>query len=445
MRKVVLHNRWKRVLFSAIKNLRPSDLSYTIFLGVLLFISFTGIATAQEPKDIGTQTVTVVKSFTPTVADADKIKSVPQINDSLELQKKQIAYTIFSVPVASTFTPAKAKAERVKKVPPPVLYNTYAALGLGSFNNAQADFYTSQEIGRDEHLLDVAFNHFSSRGAIEGTPLETNFYDTDLQVGYTVSERDREWGATATLGHQLYHWYGLQPDTFTEAQVTALDEQQNYFAAGAKGHFTMEDSFFKRGELAINRFWDALDSQENRFIGTVQWEAPISTELVDFEVVADYVGGNFANAPLDSIANTEGIDFGHLILSGGPSLTVIREALTVNLGANVTYGMDLERKEGTFSFYPAITASYRLIDDQVIAYGGLEGGLDQNTYQSFVDSNPFVSPTLLIRPTDRQYDGFAGIKGQWTSNIGYNVKGFYRAENNRALFRLNPQNTARMD
>ena len=40
---------------------------------------------------------------------------------------------------------------------------------------------------------------------------------------------------------------------------------------------------------------------------------------------------------------------------------------------------------------------------------------------------------------------FAGIKGQLTSSIGYNIRGFYRAENRKPLFLLNPQNLFRSD
>ncbi|MGS0524818.1 hypothetical protein ACU8V7_06085 [Zobellia nedashkovskayae] len=98
-----------------------------IFLtGVFQF----AIAQEEEKDDIGTETVTVTKAYTPTISDAFKIKTIPDLNDSIVLQKKKINYSIFSVPVASTFTPAKGKASAVKKTPPPVLYNSYASAGL---------------------------------------------------------------------------------------------------------------------------------------------------------------------------------------------------------------------------------------------------------------------------------------------------------------------------
>ncbi|UOY05410.1 TonB-dependent receptor [Muricauda sp. SCSIO 64092] len=412
---------------------------------LILFLSLFGVVRAQQTDDIGTETVTVVKPYSPSVSDAFKIKLDPVINDSIELQKKPIEYVIFSVPVASTFTPAKAKAARVEKRPPPTLYNSYASVGLGNFNNAIVDFYTSRKVGRDENLFDVGLTHFSSRGDIDSTPLDTDFYNTNLDLSFAKKDRDYDWSIGLGLGHQLYNWYGLESGAFTDTQIEGIDELQNYFNAEANAQLTVEDSFFKNGKLLVRRFWDALESGENRAVFKTELEIPISSELVNFKTKVDYVGGEFENASLNSTTNTAGIDYGHLIVGVNPSFVVLRDELTLHLGANLVYGTDLERSNGNFFIYPAITASYRLVEDQVIAYGGIEGDLNQNSYYDFVGENPFVSPTLEIQPTDQQYMGYAGLKGQLTTNIGYNVKGFYRAENRRPLFFLNPQNLFRDD
>jgi outer membrane receptor protein involved in Fe transport len=51
--------------------------------------------------------------------------------------------------------------------------------------------------------------------------------------------------------------------------------------------------------------------------------------------------------------------------------------------------------------------------------------------------NLYVSPTLLIAPTDRQYEVYAGLKGKLASNISYNVKGALLNEKNKPLFVAN--------
>lgn len=410
-----------------------------------LFLSLCGALVAQETDNIGTETVTVVKPYSPTVSDAFKIKSAPNLNDSIVLQKKDIDYSIFSVPVASTFTPAKGKASGVEKTPPPTLYNSYASVGLGNYNNALVDFYTSREFNRGEDLLDFGLTHHSSRGDMDSTPLDTEFYNTKLDASYAKKDRYMDWGASLGLQHQLYNWYGIENGEFAETTVADMDEQQNYFNAEAKAHLNMEDSFFKKGNILLRRFWDATESGENRVVVNPTIELPITEELITIGAKLDYVSGNFKNASLNNTVNDGEINYSHFQAGVNPSLLILRDDLTVNLGANFVYGMDTENSDSNFYIYPAVTASYRLLDENVIAYGGIEGDLKQNSYHDFVDENPYVSPTLTILPTDQQYVGYVGLKGQLLSNVGYNIKGSYTAENRKPLFLLNPENLFRDD
>ncbi|QLG46172.1 TonB-dependent receptor [Costertonia aggregata] len=415
-----------------------------------IFLSTIQIAMAQEKDSIGTETVTVVKSYRPTISDAFKIKSVPNLNDSIVLKKKEIKYTIFSVPVASTFTPAKGKAAKVEKTPPPKLFNSYASVGLGNFNNALVDFYTSRGFNRGEDRLDIGLNHFSSRGDIDNTVLDTDFYNTKLDVGYAKRDRDFNWGTNIGLQHQLYNWYGTPDDTFdfppnVFVEIDRKNFRQNYFNAELGGYINLEDSFFKTGKVLVRRFWDATTSAENRLVLEPTFELPITEELLTIKTKFDYVGGNFENANLNNEENTPEVDYAHMQIGVNPSIVILRDDLTLNLGANIVYGLDTENSDSNFYIYPTVTASYRLLDEVAIVYGGIEGQLRQNSYHGFVDENPFVSPTLLIGPTDQQYDGYIGLKGQLLSNVSYNLKGSYMAENRRPLFKLNPVNLFRND
>ena len=415
-----------------------------IFTLIFLTLGFQVVFAQEEEKDLGTETVTVTKAYTPTVSDAFKIKSVPNMNDSIVLQKKPITYSIFSVPVASTFTPSKGTASKVERLPPPVLYNSYASLGAGLYGNVLGEFYTSRTINRDENF-DIGFNHLSSRGGIDGVELNDTFYDTRLDVSYAKRDRDLDWGAAIGLQHQLYNWYGIEPGVFSETVINSIDERQNYFMGEASGHINVEDAYFKRADLTYRRFFDAVSSGENRAIFNTGFEFPVNDEVFNAKVKVDYVGGTFENADVSSTTNDNGISYGNLQVGVNPSLKMLRDDLSLNLGVNLVYGMDLENSESNFYIYPAVTASYRLLDESVIAYGGVTGELKQNSYYDFVEGNPFVSPTLTVAPTDSQYNAYVGFKGQLLPNLSYNVKGSYSAENNKPLYVLNPRNDFRSD
>ncbi len=412
-------------------------------IGVALALLVQGTLLAQD--DIGTETVTVVKSYSPTVADAHKINSVPELTDSLNLQKKKINYSIFSVPVASTFTPAKGRAAGVKKAKPEVLYNSYASVALGNFNNADIDLYTSKDIDRGEKRIDFALNHFSSRGDIDQTPLETDLYNTHFATTYSARDRDYEWNAQLAADHKIYHWYGVAEGVIDTALVAAVDARQTYYNVQATASLGMEETAFQGGELLLRRFWDKAGSGENRLRIAPSLELPITDEVVNFTFHLDYLNGNFENESLNSLDNDTPIQYSYFQAGITPSLRIIRDELTLNLGARIVVGLDTERNDTNFYLYPEVTASYRLADELAIAYGGLQGQLRQNSYYDLVNKNPYVSPTLEIQPTDQQYDAFVGLRGQLSSNLSYNVKASYKAENRIPLFKLNPENQFRTD
>ena len=419
------------------------------FLTLLLIFGLACFSWAQDEKEenIGTETVTVTKAYTPTISDAFKIKSIPNLNDSIALQKKKIDYSIFSVPVASTFSPAKGKASKVKKTAPPILYNSYASAGGGNPANIMAKFYTSRTIDRESGYT-IGLEHNSSRANINGVVLDNFYSNSELEGSYKKRDRDYDWGIDLGFKHQLYNWYGTSEGIFGTAPFTAifiedLNTKQNYFMGELAAHINLEDSYFKGTDIRYRRFWDTVKSGENRIIFTPEFEFPVADETFGIKFKVDYVNGSFANASLNNSENLEGIKYSHLQVGVNPSLTMLRDDLTLNLGVNLVYGLDSERSDSNFYVYPAVTASYRLLNEVAIVYGGIEGELKQNSYYGFVEENPYVSPTLTIAPTDKQYDAYFGLRGQLFSNLSYNVKVSYKAENRKPLFKLNPRNDFR--
>ena len=95
---------------------------------VLLFAGLQTTFAQKKDENIGTEVVNVVKSYTPTVSDAFKVKETPTLDDEETAKKEVINYNIFSFPVASTFSPAKGRAAGVDKTPQEKLYKNWPTL-----------------------------------------------------------------------------------------------------------------------------------------------------------------------------------------------------------------------------------------------------------------------------------------------------------------------------
>ncbi len=400
-------------------------------ISVLFFL--TAFSYAQEKDSIGTQVVNIVKSYTPTLSDAFKIRENPAINDSVIPEKKTIDYTIFSVPVASTFVPTTGDVQPLAASGREKLYNSYVSLELGNYTTALLDFYTARPLDKDTSL-DIALQHHSSQGGIKNVDLEDAFFNTALGIAYTKKSRVSDWKIGGGLQHQIYNWYGVYDYTaFDDNVIAAIDPQQTYYDAYLNAAITQRGSYFKEGDITLRRFWDGYGSAEYHVLAKPDFEFPVAGELINIKIGADYLNGKFSDGYLTEAP----INYGNLITGISPSLVILRDNLKVSLGALGVYQLNTETGTNDFFIYPQVSASYNIVKNYVTAYGGVKGGLIQNTYRNFMTENQFVSPTLDIMPTDRQYDAYVGAKGKFTPTVGYHFKGSYSVENNKPLFILN--------
>ncbi len=409
-----------------------------IILMLCIGLGATMISNAQseDEKTIGTERVVIVKAYTPTISDAFKVKSIPVFNDSITKSKKAIKYSIFSVPVASTYTPVKGKAANIDKAKKVPLYDNYATLGFGNFTSILAEFYSNFQIDRTDNV-GVYLHHNSSQGGIKDLVLDDTFFNTALDLNYTSRTRDLVYGIEVGAEHQLYNWYGVPTiPALTQAQIDEIDPAQSYIGAYVGGKIKVDDSFFKEASLKYRYFGDATSTVEHHIVARPKFELEVADEIITTEVIVDFLNGSYDT----TIPNTTTDAYSTLNLGVSPNLIVLRDDLTLNLGAAIYYSTDLENSENNFYIYPKITGTYRVSGDQVIAYGGIEGDLYQNSYRNAVNENPFISPNLILTPTHNQYDGYLGIKGKLLNRVTYNVRGSYVSEDSKPLFVNNTRN-----
>ncbi|OBX27140.1 TonB dependent receptor [Gelidibacter algens] len=395
----------------------------------------SAVTFAQErTKDtLDPEVVTVVKAYTPTVADAFKIKETPTLDDKTNTTKKEIKYNIFSIPVASTFTPAKGKAETVNKPKSVKLYDNYASLGIGTYTTIFGEVYLNHELGRGENVGGY-FTHHSSSGGIEDLLMDDDFIDTKLNVNYSQRLRDLSWTVDAGALYQKYNWYGLPQPYFDATTANTLNGSHTFYGGNVGGKVKFEDLLIKDASARFRRFGDNQGSGENRFIVKASADVPIQDELISTEVTIDYIGGALDR----NFYTNEELKYSNINFGIAPTYQLTEDDLTLNLGVNIVYMNNTEAGDSDLYIYPNITATYRLVDELMIAFGGLEGGLKQNSYYDFAQENPFVSPTLFVAPTDQKYNASVGLKGKLSNSIGYSVSGNYLNERNKALYVANP-------
>ncbi|MDD3721778.1 MAG: TonB-dependent receptor [Lutibacter sp.] len=413
-----------------------NKLLITSFFILVTSVSFSQITKKKDTLKI--EEITVEKPYAPTISDAFKVRSNPSIeNETNNLAKEKVSYTIFSIPVASTFTPSKGKAQSIVRAPKERLYENYISAGYGNLNTAfiEAFLHSGDKKNND---FGIFLNHLSSDGDVKDVLLDDNFFDSKIDLYYKQFDRDYNWQVNAGMQLKSQNYYGLSNDiTYTDAFIGAMDEKQIYNTVYGGGKISFEDSFFTGATAEIVNFSDDYSTNEIRLLVKPKLEFPISSEKINGEFLIDLISGRFKQSYTDG----NDVNYSFLNLGFNPNLEIVRDNFTLNLGAKLFYVNDLEHKNTDYYAYPNVTTSFKMIDEVLTVFAGITGDLIQNNYKDFADENPFVSPTLDIKQTDKQYRAFFGTKGKLASNIGYNFNVSHTSEKNKPFFIQNQTKT----
>ena len=190
---------------------------------------------------------------------------------------------------------------------------------------------------------------------------------------------------------------------------------------------------FQIGSIDFQRFSDAYGSQEYRLEADSSLQLNIFDQSINTNLSIDYLNGEFNQNYLDPELNS----YGNTLFSVAPSYKYSYGDLAVSVGVRATFSIDSNRSKNRFYIYPNIEASYSVVNSIVLAYAQVKGDLIQNTYSDFAQINPFISPTLEIRPSSTPYKLIVGSKGKLSESIAYDLNGSYSKQNDKALFRSN--------
>lgn len=403
-------------------------------LTIALFLTVVVQVFSQEKDTLKTDVINVVKPYKPSISDAFKVKEKPELEDDVKQDKKQIQYNIFSFPVASTFAPAKSKAERLEKPRREKLYDNYASLGVGNYINILGDLYINKEIGNG-HSAGLYVGHHSSQGGIKKLLADDAFSDTEAKLNYAIRSKRLTFNLDGGYQHQMFNWYGIPQPEFDVEKLKNFNSnvKHTYGNAFVSGDINFTESLFQSAQLSYRNFSDSYQSAENHILAKLTGEVPISGIYFLTTVTADVLNGNFKRQYLfDLPINYKNMQFGI-----SPSFKILKDDLSVKLGATGVYSNSTGEKKNAMFIYPNIEASYRIAGDAFIVHAFAKGDLKQNTYHAIANQNPYVSPNLYIQPTSELLNAFGGFKGMISNTVGYDIGGGIKQEIRKPLFKNN--------
>ncbi len=367
--------------------------------------------------------VRVVKPYTPTLSDAEKINLLPDFNDTLSVSP-DFEYRIFPRRYDTHFRVRPIKPARMVGLPLERLYKSQLTLGMGNYLTPMAELAVSQLRSR-KSSLGLYLRHHSSAGKIKldnDDKVNANYSDNTAELfGKIIYPRSvLEGKITGGYNSKLFYGFNTEIDT-----VLAKDDiRQKIYSAGASGAFysTHPDSFHTNYSVGMdyNYTLDAFSNDEHG----LKVEGGISKYLGDW-----YSGVDIG---FDYYKKSESLDSSdNYLVHVNPYVSKSSGDWRFLIGLNTTADV---WEDGTLYVYPRARFEFHIVKDVLIPYMGVNGYREVNNYRKMLFENPFIKPGLHVQNTNHSLIGYVGLKGRYSSRMAFDLKVSYSSVENMYFF-----------
>ncbi len=383
-----------------------------------------------QPGDLGTEEVTVVREYDPTLSDVVKLQYFPALKDT-NTEPLDLQYRIRSLEYRTRFIPEPIAPARISRTRLNKLYRNYLEVGFGNYTTPYIHFSNSSR--RNRNWSGGAYvRHLSSQGGINGYAFN-GFAQNDIGVFGHRYYNAFNLGGRLYYDHDRVHFYGNVAESVDKDSI-----RQDYHAVGAefelKSTKDRDDVVFDGLEMKYMRFFDRYNGAENhlQFLGEVS--TPVRQELLRLHVDVHYL-----NTAFDALSQD------YFIFGLRPGIGSQYGDLRFTLGFLAYLTSNLTVGSTQMNFFPQIDVAYGLADDILIAYAGWYGRVMPNSYRSLAGQNPFIDDYFQPEVTIQKGRILAGLKGALSSQASFKVQAEFASYSDFVLFYNNPYMPAPAD
>ena len=401
----------------------------------LLSLFALGILTAQENEQepIGTQEVLVVKSYTPSLSDAFKIKSVPKLSDSLTSLEKKLVYELKKVPVISTFEPNKASPLRLQQRKSSTPYNTFFSGGFGNMSQLYFNVSSVIEMDRTQRF---GINFYRDGF---GTDLPNSLLKSSQnysRFGLHHNLRNSYYNANSLLQFETSNtnYFGLYVRDWDPLILNSTnpENRRNYFKI--RTHWNWYDDVLRGITFQADLTSDNFNSTEQQLGLQTDFEVDLGGGKLKSELHLQGFHTAFETSYFERTLEEYTQGKGTLNLFWKHS----RNDVKLKIGAGAAYLLGVENSSSSLLYYPQLEVVYRKTGNVLSPYLRAEGGVQFNTYKSLTLTNPYLAPTTLLTPTFNRYNASLGIRSQLASVLNFDLGFIYDQVENFNIFERLP-------
>ena len=413
--------------------MKINSISIKLFFGLML--PFLGWSQGEEKDNLGIQQVTVTKSYSPSLSNVFKIRSKPEVNDSLSKKKLGVNYTFLSLPVISTFVPNKASPLKLQKQEATFFYNSYVSGGLGNKSSFLLDAAMMLPLDRSQGL-GFDFRRSAVSG-VEGTLLPSDQSRTTLNLLHQYKTKSLNVNSDFRFDRQNHNFYGISEGdrtNFDSSPTDNTDAKQHLNYLSIRSKWQWYESPFSKLYFNTSITTDYFDTTENILKINTQMRFPLFGKFLEvtpgFQLVnTDFKTAYYSDEPLSFKEGLTDLEIQFLNIG---------KKLKFRVGTHAFYALGNDNKKSAVFVYPKFELSYSPKSQKMIPFINYQGHYDLNSFTSFSLQNPYVSPTLRLESTEVLHKGKIGFNASPGSGLRFRFAAVYSKSNRHPLFKRLP-------
>ncbi len=414
-------------------------------LKYILLIVFTGVflnSFAQQRDTSLTQEVEVVKSFRPTISDANKINEMPKIEEA-EHQKPTFNYSIYSQPIFNTFSVNTLKAATIAETPSTENGYGIVRAGLGNYNKPYGELFFNH-LNSKKSIFGLHAMHLSSLGKINlegGDRVDAPFSKNEAELYINHFLRKSVFSVNLNFNHDGFNYYGYPKDAIPEPinkegqTVNYQGEKQAFTKGGLNLSLSNPSVEIDDPDFSFNFLYDYFvtktEQKEHfgKFMAKAQKPFDKGTGLLEAGVTFSQAN-NIVNYLTDTIGKRQ-----QIWLTANPSYYLGNEQANVTLGVKTWFVMDND-SDAVAKITPNIHLNYVPVKNIIKLYAGITGNYNHNHYSKIAYENPFVDPEHDLKNSMEQFRFYGGFDGKFSAKTNFKIAVDYSIIKDQPLYYL---------
>jgi hypothetical protein len=369
--------------------------------------------------------VDVVKPYEPTISDAFKINNLPEIEEVQRIDP-EFDYYITPKKMMSDFQVRPINAAKMVPASLSQYYKSYLKLGFGNYVTPMGEL-SINSLRSKKTTYGLNIRHQSSNGKLKlanDKKVFAGYGNSSIDVFGKRIYRNAVLTGDLSLNTNTVYYYGYNPELDTTLEKSSIKQNFLRVGAGATLKSVHKDSSHLNYLIDLNYqyFQDLESNMENAVHVDVDLNKLSRNKRL---------WGTKAEAHI--FIPSENLDtVNRVVARVNPYLSRNTSEYRFKLGVNAF--ADVVGDETKLKLYPQALLEFNIIPKIMIPYLGIEGYLNPNNYATLVQQNKFITPGLIGKTTNYRLDFYVGIKGNFSSDISYNLGGSFDKINDLPLF-----------